>query len=114
MTFYARPVKAALYVHLDNGETFEAGPEDLAKFGYVDRLDAYMRFHDRLADALIAAGLVERHKDLTRAKLNALRYLAEVAICHPALLDHQDMQTTHAEIVAIEQALRAADVPAED
>jgi len=32
---YDRPVAAKLYVHLDNGETFEAKPEDLARFGVV-------------------------------------------------------------------------------
>ncbi len=114
MTTYERPIKATLYVHLDNGDQFEAGPDDLAKFGYVDRLDAYMRIDDRLADTLIAAGLIERRKDIVRAKLNPLRYLAETAVCHPALLDHPEMAGTYAEIVAIEQALRAANVPAEE
>lgn len=114
MTSYERPIKAALYVHLDNGDQFEAGPDDLAKFGYVDRLDAYMRFNERLADTLMSAGLIERHKDLVRAKLNPLRYLAETAICHPSLLDHPEMAATYAEIVTIEQALRVANVPAEE
>lgn len=113
MPAYSRPVEAKLYVHLANGEKFEATKDDLANFGYVDRLDTYIRFSDHLAQALVAAGLIERHKHLTRAKLNPLRYLAETAICHPELLTHPEFAETDADIVAIEQALRAANVPAE-
>lgn len=114
MTTYERPVKAALFVRLANGEEFEATAADLARFGYVDRLDAYIRFQDRLARTLIDAGLIERDKHLTNCAINPLRYLAETAIGHPELLDHPDMRDTYDEIVAIELALRAAGMPREE
>ncbi len=113
MTAYSRPVEAKLYVHLENGEKFEAKPEDLANFGYVQRLDAYMAFQRRLADVMVDAGLIERHKDLTRTKLSVLRHLVEVAINYPDLLDHPEMADEYAQIAEIERALRAANVPAE-
>lgn len=34
---YERPVPATLIVRLENGEEFAAKPEDLAKFGYIDK-----------------------------------------------------------------------------
>jgi hypothetical protein len=113
MTSYSRPVGAKLYVHLDNGEKFEAKPEDLANFGYVDKLDVYMRFDARLAKVLMDAGLIEREKHITDTKLNVVRHLVEVAINYPDLLDHPEMADEYAQIVEIERALRAANVPAE-
>lgn len=107
MTTYDRPTEATLHVHLANGETWEANPDDLAKFGYVNRLDAYMAFDDHLRDVLHAAGLIER--EATEARLNPLRYLVELAINLPQLLTHPDMRETDAQVVAIEQALRDAE-----
>ncbi len=103
-TTYQRPVKATLYVHLDNGEQFEAATEDLANFGYVKRLDAYTAFDDRLRDILHAAGLIRR--ETTESRINVIRHLVEVAINYPNLLDHREMQPEYAEIVRIEQVLR--------
>ena len=105
-TTYDRPVKATLIVRLDNGDEFEAGPDDLAKFGYVSRSGAYAAFNDYLAGILVDAGLIERHKDITSARINDLRYIAELAICHPALLSHPDLASVNARIVEIEKTLR--------
>lgn len=112
-TTYDRPTPATLHVKLKNGETWEATADDLEKFGYVKRLDAYITFSRHLAKVLFDAGLIEREKDLTRTQLNPLRYIAELAICHPALLDHPENAETDAQIVAIERALRTAGVPAD-
>jgi hypothetical protein len=86
---YERPVVATLYVHLDNGETWEAMPEDLERFNMVYRHNAYMKFNDAYSKALRAKeGLVGR--DITDAHLNPLRYLVETAVVHPDLLDHPE------------------------
>lgn len=106
---FQRPVEATLYVHLANGEQFAAKPEDLAQFGLVKALDAYVRFQDTLATALIAAGLIERDKHLTECELNALRHLVETAVCQPSLLTHpENVQTWAEELPAIERDLRSA------
>lgn len=104
VTSYDRPVKATLLVRLDNGEEWEATPEDMAGFGYVDRLNAYGAFDDHLRNLLIREGLIERRT--TEARLNPLRYIAELAICYPDLLAHPDMAENNAEVVAIERALQ--------
>lgn len=110
---YDRPVTAKLVVQLANGETFEPTAEDLAKFGLVRRLDAYMAFNDHLAKVLIQAGLLDREKDTTEARVNPLRYIAEVAINYADLLAHPDMERVNARIVAIEKTLRQH-LPEED
>jgi hypothetical protein len=105
MTTYDRPATATLHVKLENGETWEATPEDLDKFGYVKRLDAYMAFNDHLQEALSSAGLIQR--DLTSAWINPVRYIAELAICHPDLLSHSEVAETDARIVEIERHLQS-------
>lgn len=105
MTSYDQPVEASLQVKLANGKTWEATPEDLDRFGYVKRLDAYMTFNDHLHEALSGAGLVGR--DITDAQLNPIRYIAELAICHPSLLSHREVAETDARIVEIERHLQA-------
>lgn len=88
MTTYDRPMKATLYVHLENGDQWEVGVADLEKFNLVDRHDAYMAFDDALTRILSTAGLINR--DVTDAHLNPVRYLVETAVAHPDLLDHPD------------------------
>jgi hypothetical protein len=105
---YQEPVAATLHVHLANGRTWEATPQDLAKFGLAKPLDGYIRFHDRLAAALREAGLIERDKQLTDSHLNTVRYLAEMAICMPELLDHPENVAEWPRIAMIEQACRDA------
>jgi hypothetical protein len=102
---YDRPVEAKLYVHLDNGEQFEAGPEDLKRFRLVRDLDAYMVFETKLREVLSEAGLIER--DTTEACLNPLRYLVETALCYPELLDHPEHEGWKA-IAELEQVLQGA------
>lgn len=91
VTSYDRPVKASLHVHLENGETWEATPEDLERFGLTRKLDAYMRFNDALSRILRDHDLLSG--DLTDAELNPVRYLAEIAIGHPDLLDHEEHES---------------------
>jgi hypothetical protein len=107
MTTYDRPVKATLLVRLDNGEEWEPKPEDLAKFNLVDRHEAYMTFDDHLRRILHDAGLIGR--DITDAQLNPVRYLVELAVVCPDLLNHPDTAETDAEVVALERALEAMD-----
>jgi hypothetical protein len=109
MPSYQRPVKATLHVRLENGETWEAKPEDLDQFGYVNRLDAYVAFDDHLMKILHAAGVLDENDDLTKSQLNPLRYLVEIAISHPALLTHPEMAENDAAVVDIERALLAID-----
>lgn len=91
MTTYDRPVEATLHVHLANGETWEATPEDLMRFGLTSKLDAYARVRDLLATAL------PWRADLTGSPLNAVRHLAETAIVYPDLIDIGSPQ--HAEML---------------
>mgnify|MGYP001615901251 CR=1 FL=1 len=102
---YDRPVNAELCVKLSNGETWKATPEDLAKFGYVSRLDAYAAFDDHLRKLLGEAGLIQL--EITEARLNPLRYLVELAINHPHLLGHREVTETNTEVVEIERSLQA-------
>lgn len=104
MTTYDRPAAATLHVKLENGETWEATPEDLDKFGYVKRLDAYLLFDDHISEALRAASLIG--KDITDARINPLRYIVELAICHPQLLTHPEVAETTARVVEIERHLQ--------
>ena len=107
---YDRPITAELHVHLANGETFKATEDDLAKFGLVNKLDAYTAITGRLTEAL-GDKLDGR---LTSSQLNPVRYLIECALMYP---DHftefpQDMADLFAQIADIEQRLR--DNPARD
>lgn len=104
-TTYQRPISAELHVHLENGETWKATDEDFEQFGLVAKLTAYSRFSRALSKTLIAAGLIERDKDLTNAELNPLRYLVENAVVMPDLLD-QDYHGGWADVAEIERRLR--------
>jgi hypothetical protein len=111
MTTYDQPVEATLQVKLANGKAWEASAEDMERFGYVKRLDAYMSFQRHLTKVLLDAGLIRR--ELTEARVNPIRYIAELAINCPDLLDHPETAETDAEIVAIERHLQAT-MPVED
>lgn len=111
MTTYDQPVEATLQVKLANGKTWEATAEDMKRFGYVSRNDAYMAFDDHLRKLLLEAGLIRR--ETTAAWINPIRYVAEVAINYPELLTHQDMAEVNERIVEIERHLQAT-LPQED
>lgn len=100
---YDRPVEATLIVRLANGDEWKAKDEDLERFGYAQRLGAYIAFQRHLTRILTDAGLIAG--DLTKARLNPLRYLAELAIMHPELLEHPETAETDAEVVEIERTL---------
>lgn len=100
---YERPLKAKLIVRLENGEEWEAGAADLERFNLDRPTEAYCRFDRALGELLGAAGLIDR-KDVTRSRLNHVRYLAELAICHPDLLDLSE--ETWARIVEMERILQ--------
>jgi len=104
MTSYDRPIQASLHVHLENGEQWEAGPEDFAKFLLVNRFDAYRAFSRKLADLLREAGLIQR--DVTEAQLNPLRYLVATALLAPDQLDQPDYASDWREVVDIERFLQ--------
>jgi len=76
---YDRPVKATLIVRLDNGDEWEAGPEDYPRFGLGVRLDLYVRTAQMLADGLGLGGF----DDLTdHPGPNLVRYIIECGICY--------------------------------
>lgn len=110
MVTFDRPVEAKLIVRLENGEEWEAKRDDLAKFGYVERYEAYQHFRNALWQILNDAGLLDDGDALIRAAINPIRYLAEVASGQPEFLDHEDLAETRAQVQAIEQLLRAAGV----
>lgn len=104
---YDRPVPAKLLVvRLGNGDEWEAGPDDWSKFGLVRALDAYAAFERHVRTVLTDAGLLKG--DLTKAQINPLRYIVELAINYPELLAHPEMVDTDLDLVAIERALAAA------
>lgn len=72
---YDRPVEAKLVVRLDNDEEWDAKPEDLKRFGLVDRNDAYMAVH-RFMTKLLGDELDDRG-DLTKHPANCVRYMVE-------------------------------------
>ena len=112
---YDRPVAAKLTVSLDNGETWEATPEDLRHFGYVSRSEVYRNFRGTLISALDGAGLLDddTRRDLTDTELNPLRYLVEVAVSYPDELPRlaqrsaDDAPSVLEQIADIERRLRA-------
>lgn len=74
---YDRPVRAALIVRLDNGDEWEAGPEDYERFGLGRRLDIYDR-----AEKMLREGLgIEPGSRLPDGPI-LVRYLIECAICY--------------------------------
>lgn len=95
---YARPVAATMHVHLENGEQWEATPEDYARFRLVNRGDAYHAF----SSALVRALDLERDKDVTDSCLNPIRYLVEVTVGHGMDPDPDDLM----EVRALEETLR--------
>lgn len=103
MPTYDRPIQARLQVHLENGESWEATPEDLEKFGYADHRGTYARFANALWDVLHARDLIDR--DITEAMLNPVRYLVEAVVAYPETLGLVDPED-HAEIAVIEEFLQ--------
>ena len=99
---YERQLKAKLIVRLENGEEWEAKADDLEKFGIDFRTESYYRFDSGLEKLLTDAGLIDR--DLTQARLNMVRYFAELSICHPDLVDHRDSDWSR--LVEIERVLQ--------
>lgn len=106
---YERPVQGRLFVHLDNGESWEATPQDLTRFRLVERLDAYGQFRRALEAALARAGI---DAAATTAVLGPVRYLVEIAIMHPELLDHPD-HLGWVDVAEIERFLREHQVELE-
>lgn len=102
---YDRPIEATLHVHLANGETWEAGPDDYARFDLAKRSAAYRIFEQAMIKALRAAGLIERDKHITDTQLNPLRYLVETAVVSPHLIDHRENEGWSA-VAHIERLLR--------
>lgn len=108
---YTRPVPATLHVHLDNGETFPATAADLRRFDLVTTLDAYMRVDDAVTGVLHRAGALPVDRDLTWAELNSVRYLIELAIRTPDLVEAHDHDGWSC-VADLERALIPVDVSA--
>lgn len=80
---YDTPVPGRLIVRLNNGDEHYATPEDLEKWGFVERHTAYRIFRQAMQVAVTFYGPHPPDTDLTDTKLNPLRYLAEQAIMYP-------------------------------
>lgn len=102
-TTFNRPVRATLHVHLENGETWVARPEDLDQFNLVYRHEAYAMFDNALTKILRDAGLVGG--DVTDAQLNEVRYLVEIALTSPDLLWHAGHEGWR-KVAELERALQ--------
>lgn len=108
---YDRPIPGKLMVVLENGESWEAGPSDILKFGYVHRLDTYMRFRTKLYWVLQEGGVLPEGADLTDAALNPLRYLVELAVCSPEVLEMEETkQSLFPELVELERTLQSHEI----
>jgi hypothetical protein len=94
-------VPARLVVECDTGERWNARSSDLLKFGFVDRLTTYGLIRRALIVAL--------NGDPTESPLNPLRYLVELAIFQPELLDEDEIGDTLRDIAALDRVLRDAD-----
>ena len=105
---YERPVEATLMVKLSNGEMFEASGEDLSKFGYIKKLDAYMNFNNHVDKVLREAGLLEDREDLTDTPITSLRYIVELACNYPELLDDPEIVDVNENIVKMVKILIAS------
>lgn len=113
---FQRPVKGKLWVRLDNGDEWIAGPDDLAKFGLAVRLDLYVRARDMLAEGLgLPPGEIPGDDRYDAA--NLVRYLIECAVMY----DHSPWANAEGEPWAADDEgdgdcrtqLRAALLPGE-
>jgi len=78
---FDRPVKGQLWVRLDNGDEWKAGPDDLGKFGLGNKLDLYVRARDMLAEGLgLPPGEIPGDDRYDAA--NLVRYLIECALMY--------------------------------
>lgn len=78
---YDRPVTAKLYVHLANGEKFEATATDLVKFGFIDPHAAYRDLSAWITAALERNG-VEKAHDIRETGLCSIHYAVECALLY--------------------------------
>lgn len=102
---YDRPVKATLHVHLENSETWKAGPRDLAKFRLLSRDDAYRSVRQAWSKTLADHDLLDdAHRDLVDTELNPMRALLECVLLYPS--DEEDT-CDHQGVAELERRLRA-------
>lgn len=104
-TTFNRPIRGTLHVHLENGEAWEAKPEDLDQFNLVDRHEAYMAFEYALGRILRDAGLLGPDDEITDARLNTVRYFVEIALTSPNLLWHSEHEGWRS-VAELERALQ--------
>lgn len=97
-----------MIVRLENGEEFEATPEDYAKFGYADRNTVIADWRAFVEDA---TGV-----DLLRegSELNPLWVALHQALNNPAGLSDGSMASTQTEIIALAGDARAYRESAKD
>lgn len=97
-----------MMVRLENGEEFEATPEDFAKFGYADK---NMVIADWRAFVEDATGVDLLTKG---SELNSLWVALHQALNNPAALTNGTMATTQTEIIALAGDARAYRSAAQD
>lgn len=106
---FNRPVAGRLVVMLDNGDSWDATPDDLMKFRLADPYEGYRRFNNKLVEVMANAGLLGGGDDATDLALNPMRYFVELSIMYSnnELLDHPEHDMWK-DLVHMEKALREA------
>lgn len=109
---YSREINAKLHVHLENGETFEATPQDLTKFGYVSRSKAHSMVYDRLLSIMQDAELFDsdNYRDISDLEIAPIYSLVTTILMYPHLINHEDNKATFARIAEIERILRESEI----
>lgn len=90
-----------MIVRLENGEEFEATPEDFGKFGYVDKNTVLANWRAFVEDATGTDMLIEG------SELNPLWVALHQALNDPATLTDGSLASTQAEIIALAGDARA-------
>ena len=97
---YERPVPATLIVRLDNGEEFAAKPDDLAKFGYIDKNTVLADWRAFVEDAT-SVDLLDADSEL-----NPLWLVLHQALHNPESLTDGAMSNTKADVQELDRRLR--------
>ncbi|MET4144304.1 hypothetical protein [Arthrobacter sp. UYCo732] len=105
---YERPVKATMIVRLENGEEFEATPDDYLKFGYANRDTVLADWRAFVEDATGVDLLTEG------SELNPLWVALHQALNNAAALADGSLASTQSEIIALAGDARAYRTAAKD
>jgi hypothetical protein len=98
---YERPVTATLVVRLDNGEEFDAKPEDAGRFGYIGKEALLADFQRFITDAI--------GKHPKESEFAQLWNVLVVAVHNPEVLGHPEpMEPIKAELAHLDSWIKAS------